>query len=176
MILAFDLSRYRRAKVWLGEHPTCKTPEVSVVENSVKPASGSPFGHDSAAVELYVPHGARSSYALVGAEFREADEDELRLIVAIGDERQRYSEGLVSSSEDVFVGLPDEYREAVVRGAIGALNEGDGPPRGVLRLEWAAHGHVSSSAAIFGTATAMLVKIMKLPRTCGRTEVQAIFE
>jgi hypothetical protein len=149
MIDSFELSRYRRVNVWLDERPPAEFIASSMVTRMVKPNMVVDASRRIAAIEINIPHGPRASYALLGAELIESDVDGLEVVVSVNAAGFPFEPSLALKSDEVKVGLLDEYARAVV-GGIERMAETSGlPTKAVLRFRWAAHGSVSSSSLIF---------------------------
>ncbi len=110
-----------------------------------------------AAMEIFLPHGGFAGYGLLGAEFVPDHSQYLTIQVATGATSVRQVNwALAALVDDVRVGLPDEYADAVLKGAGGQeLLSG-----GVLRFAWAAHGMVGSSPMIFLRLATAVVRLI----------------
>jgi len=162
-MITLALPFHRKAKVWVGEQPAA----VYVAERSVKHVleakpSFSKTVHRGA-VELCIPTGPRSIYGLLGAEFNQDESDKIRITVNISSDRgQQFVASLAGTSDDVRIGLPEEYVNGVLGGVtlareqIGHLLSGD------LVFNCAAHGLTGSSELIFKYASSIVLNILIL--------------
>jgi hypothetical protein len=119
---SFELSHHRRVNVWLDESPPASFTAASVVTRLVKPKVVIAASRRSAGVEVYIPHGPRASYALPGAELVETQVDGLELAVSVNAVGVPFHPSLASKSDEVLVGLPDEYVSAVLAGALRVVS------------------------------------------------------
>jgi len=98
-------------------------------------------------VEALVPRGARADYGMLGVAYDPDHSGQLRVTAGFCDPQgERWRESLAASIDDVRIGLPKEYSEAVFEGLLAGLRQ---PPSGSLTVEEAAHGLVGSSSAFF---------------------------
>jgi hypothetical protein len=64
--------------------------------------------------------------------------------------------------DDVKIGLPDEYANAVIKGVAKATETVGAPTRQQLRFGWAAYGRVGSSQWIFEKASGIVLRLLML--------------
>jgi hypothetical protein len=158
-----ELGRYRRARVWRGDLPdvTCASRDPLIRDF----AAHDHFLYEpqKAAIELFVPLGARSMYGLLGGRFVCEATSSLHVEVFVSSAHERlFPESLASSTDEVRVGLPLEYGAAVFAGIEFA--RGDSPlTAGRLIVDHAAHGAVSSCIAIYKDISAVLLKLLCSP-------------
>jgi len=155
MIQAFDLSYLSRARVWQAVDP---------FDGSARPTS--------IAIELLVPRGPRSEYALLGGSVHQ---DLTGILVRCPEDQGRWQESLVADGDEVRRGLPLEYREAVLReGSQAALEQS---VRGAIAYDCAAHGSIGSSPALFGRLAAAIVTLLASPeRAANEDYVRKLLE
>jgi hypothetical protein len=142
----------------------------------VKPKIRIAASRKLAAIEINIPHGPVASYALLGAELADADVEGLKVIVPISSIGSRISPSLAPKSEEVRLGLPEEYASAVFKG-VEKLAESNGLPTNMaMRFSWAAHGEVSSSRSVFENVSGLVVRLFALPDVPSKGQVSAIFD
>jgi hypothetical protein len=171
----FELSRYRRANVWLDEAPPAEFTPASTVRRIVKPTWVLAATRTIAGVELKVPRGSGSSYALLGAELVESDLDGLEVVVAVNNTGVPFRGSLAPQSDEVRTGLPEEYVTAVVAGVEKFAASNAVPEKAALQFRWAAHGMVGSSPAIFRETSVLVLKVMMLQRNASDEDVRVLF-
>jgi hypothetical protein len=175
MMHSFALSRHRRANVWLDEAPPADFTASSMVTRMVMPKVVVHPSRRIAGIEINIPHGPRASYALLGAELVDSDVDGLEVIVSVGAEGLPFAPSLALKSDDVKIGMLDEYADAVVAG-IGRLAESSGLPANVsLRFRWAAYGLVGSSPSVFADVSGFVARLLTLPKDASERQVEALF-
>lgn len=140
-----------QCRVWSNEAPQIIfAPETSETHLVANPdlAAGTPF---LAAVEIFIPRGARIVYgALVVEYLPDAIQNRLEIEVAIKDELDsRWPDSLAASLDEVYIGLPSEYTEAIFAGASKALEQANCRLSGRLKFSGGAHGYVSSNNNVF---------------------------
>jgi hypothetical protein len=174
MKFVLDLPFHRRANVWLGEPPPGNFTASSVITKTIQPRVAIAARQTIAAVELYIPHGPKTSYALLGAEFTRTDVDGLQLIVCVNKIGFPSAGSIASKTDDVQIGLLEEYAAAVINGA-ATVAEGVGAPiGGELRFQWSAHGLVGSSPSIFQRASAIVLRLLMMSNDCTDDEIRAL--
>jgi hypothetical protein len=176
MKISLELSRHRKARIWLDEVPPANVGPASLVTKMAGSVSTKEVAHRVVGVEISIPHGGKHSYALLGAEFSNTDEEGFEVVVPVSSYRGKtYTDPLVAKSEAVKVGLPAEYTEAVMSGTIDAALTFGAPKSGRLNYKWAAHASVSSSVSSFSLASRFVVRLLTL-RSEERKDICALFE
>ena len=155
---SLNLSHHRKMRVWLGELPPLKYPVVDSVERTIKAINSQIYNRKYAAIEMFIPKGGRAIYGLLGAEFQPQLSQEILVQVAVSETATQQLDWLLASSLDrTYMGLPSEYCQSVLSGALtGAEILGSG----LLHINCAAHGEVSSSPRIFNHLASTLVKLL----------------
>jgi hypothetical protein len=158
-----DLGRYRRARVWIGEVPDAAYRSIDIAKCSMLAGTNIRDGLRLAAIEVSVPVGAHSMYGLLGGEFNPESTDrldvEVRVASAVG---HLLAANLAGQGDEVRVGLPAEYTEAVLSGIALAKGELGRLVPGRLLINRAAHGAVGSCEAVFKHLAAALVKLFNI--------------
>jgi hypothetical protein len=127
-----------------------------------------------AALEMYIPHGPKASYALLGAELMDSEAVGLKVVVSVNSVGFRFARSLALPPEETKVGLPEEYANAVLTGAENAAVLFGLPTKRALQFRWAAHGLVSSSPWIFEKVSGLVVRLLTLPRTASDENLKAL--
>ena len=170
----FELSRDRRARVWLDEAPAAHFAASSTTTFRVMPKAVIKASWSIVAVELRIPHGPVAPYALLGAECLASEGSDLQVVLLISSNGPPYLNSLALMPDDVRVGLPAEYANAVKRGVESVATSGGAPTSTSLRVRWAAHGLVGSSPRIFETVSGLLVQLMTLPLNASKQDIVAV--
>jgi hypothetical protein len=171
----FELSRHRRANVWLDEAPPAEFTATSSVTRIVKPNRVMEVTRTIAGIELKVPRGPGSSYALLGAELVEADRDGLEVVVGVNKAGFPFRGSLAPDPNEIRIGLLGEYADAVVVGVAKFAVSNAIPDKAALHFRWAAHGIVGSSPAIFEETSSLVLQVMTLQRNASDEDVRALF-
>jgi hypothetical protein len=159
----FDLGRFRRARVWIGDLPDATYLSTNVTTHTITARSRSLVGKRLVAVELFVPLGARSMYGLIGGRFEPDDQDHLTVEVGTSSNSERLlTDSLASRVDEVHVGLPDEYVGAVLRGIDVARFKLGAITSGKLVIECGAHGMMGSCEAIYESLVVVLIELCNL--------------
>lgn len=169
------LARHARANVWLDEIPLSIPIAGFWMSRRVNPTAVVCAHRKVAAVELSIPHGPTSSYALLGAEVLEHSEPGLEIAVLIHSSRSRLENSIVVRPDEVYTGLLDEYAEAVFSGVEAAMSTG-APDHKVIRFCWAAHAVAGSSPAVFERASRSVAKLILLPPNPTEGEIRTLLE
>jgi hypothetical protein len=160
-MIALALPFNRKAKVWVGDQPGA----VYVTDRTVthileaKPSFTDTFHRG--AVELYVPTGPRSIYGLLGAEFKHDKSNKVSIRVNVSSDRgPRVIGSLAEASDDVRIGLPEDYVEGVLRGVLLAQQQVEHLLSGDVVFNCAAYGVKWSNKLIFSHLSSILLKIL----------------
>lgn len=140
-----------QCRVWSNEAPKIIfAPETSETYQVVNPDldAGEPF---LSAVEIFIPRGARVVYgALVVEYLPDAKQKLLEIEVAIKNGLDcRWPDSLAASLDEVYIGLPSEYTDAIFSGVSKALEHPNCRLSGKLKFSGGAHGYVSSNNNVF---------------------------
>jgi hypothetical protein len=176
MKYSLDLVDHARANVWLGELPPAEFTGATLVAKLLKPRTLIPATRRMAAVELAIPHGAKTSYALLGGELAAADADGLDVIVSLSDASTPFQASLVAKIDEVSTGLLDEYADAVIRGVAAVAERAGAPTRSALQFRCAAHGRIGSSQAAFERVSGLVLQLLLLPDGASDRHIRALFE
>lgn len=173
---SLELSRHRRANIWLDEAPTATFKASSELTRIVKPKIRINISRRLAAIEINIPHGPVASYALLGAEVVNADVEGLKVSVPINPIGSRITPSLALTSEEVSLGLLEEYASSVFAG-VESLAESNGLPTNIaMRFSWAAHGSVGSSPWAFENASRLVGRLLALPSVPSKEQIISLFD
>jgi hypothetical protein len=151
MMREFDLGIGRRCKVWIGELPPISFVAGKTVSRELDYVAKSKTASFKAATEIVIPRGARMLYGALGVEFTPSTSAPgLTIEVNVSDaSRNRFVQSLIANLDEVSIGLPSEYVDAVLAGVEGGQKQEPTLSPGTLRFAYAAHGAASSNAPIF---------------------------
>src|SRR5664279_4593772 len=123
-IHSLKLSRHRRGRVWLGEPPDASYSPTRSLRRVVSSGLAIRPAIRIAGIELVVPRGGMASYGLLGAELLDSErgDGEVNVNVAVSNVPMHGS--LAVMPDRVWVGLPDEYANAVISGVEIVVREG----------------------------------------------------
>lgn len=117
--------------------------------------------NSEAAVELFVPRGGHALYGLLGATFRRASTDELKVQVATSSYNGPALENsLAHRVDDVRKGLVEEFARAVMDAFRRTDPQVPPLPPGRLLFDRAAQGMVGSCQVIFRELARLVVCVM----------------
>lgn len=159
-VRTFELGEYRRARVWLGDLPDASYSSITTLSHAIAAHEESQNELRLAAVEVFVPAGGRFMYGLLGGEWHPDPTGQLNINVSISSSNERlFDQSLAMKNDEVRVGLPAEYSQAVLAGIEFAKSELNELPSGKLSINCAAHGVVGSCEAVYKHLAAILVKL-----------------
>ncbi len=165
-MIAFELSRERRARIWLAspEEHTVQPSSTRVL--SIKPSVRVKEHRSLVVVEMLAHTGGRFEYGLLGAAVvaSSGTTDDIALEVSVtASTGPIFHHSLAGTLDTVRWGLPSEYADAVVAGARDAMLGEGGPDVARVRFEYAAHGHVGSSSVCFGRLARLVMRLLSTP-------------
>lgn len=156
-----ELGKYRRARVWTGELPDVACPSIKTLTQTIAADKKLQNGLRLAAIEVFVPLGPRSMYGLLGGQFDPDATDQLRIDVNTSGANERLlADNLAMMGDEVRVGLPTEYAQAVLVGVDLAKSELSSVASGRLSINCGAHGAIGSCEAVYKHLAAILLKVL----------------
>lgn len=160
-LIVLNLSGYRKVRIWLGALPELNYPVVKVLSRTKDAKKVDISEVRRTAVEMFIPTGGRFIYGLLQAEFTPTNLGEFSINVATSANTGNLVDwSLAASVDQVYAGIPLEYSESVIEGALSA---GDILGSGILCFEGGAHGALSSSNRIFRHLATTVVRILACP-------------
>ncbi|OCR02198.1 hypothetical protein BCD67_06160 [Oscillatoriales cyanobacterium USR001] len=161
-LIVLNLSGYRKARIWLGALPELNYPVVKVLSRTKDAKKDDISEVRRTAVEMFIPTGGRFIYGLLEAEFTPTNLGEFSIKVATSANTGNPVDwSLAASVDEVCAGIPLEYSESIIEGALSA--GGDILGSGILCFEGGAHGALSSSNRIFRHLATTAVRILACP-------------
>ena len=150
MKFSLKLDFHRIARVWLDELLPAMFKPDKILEHLFVPKPSLSTCFCKAAVELLVPKGPIGVYGLLGAELVPNLSGSLRLQVGVSNQKlSHYENSLALRSDSASIGLPQEFADSVLDGAIECLGSNRNLPSGDLVFFCAAAGNVGSNSALF---------------------------
>jgi hypothetical protein len=127
-----------------------------------------------AALEISIPHGPITSYALLGAELTESEVQGLEVAVFVNSSGFPFAQTLAQRPEEARVGLPKEYADAVIAGVENVARLYGLPTGAALQFRWGAHGLIGSSPWIFKKVSNLVAQLFTLPKTASKEELRVL--
>jgi hypothetical protein len=159
-----ELGKYRRARIWIGELPDVVCPSAKTLTHAVAADGELLSSLRLAAIEVFVPLGPRSMYGLLGGQLKPDATNHLSVDVSVSSATERLlTDSLATKGDEVRVGLPAEYAQAVLAGVDTAKTELNALTSGKLSINCAAHGAIGSCGAVYKHLAATLVKLLNAP-------------
>lgn len=160
-VRVLKLGKYGRARVWIGELPGAAYPAVKTFTHAIAAEASSENRLRLVAVEVFMPLGPRSMYGLLGGRWTSGTTSQLSVDVSIAAaDGQLLSDNLAGKGDEVRVGLPAEYAQAVLAGVDLAKSEMNTLAAGKVSINCAAHGAIGSCEAVFKHLAAILIKLL----------------
>jgi hypothetical protein len=157
------LGKFRRVRVWIDEVPSAEYECQRVLTRMWPSSGGGNVGPQRAAVEMLVPTGPLSMYGLLGAEIAPYVAGTLKVDLYISSASNRtYPKPIEGLWDEARIGLPKEYAEAIFDGVGFYISEGGMAFSGTIKINCAAHSHISSNALIFKHLTNVLLKLLNM--------------
>lgn len=151
---------FARFRAWEGDRPNLKFSTTRVLAAQIR-ASRRGTDRRIAMLEAYVPLGGMAKYGLLGGDFCPDESGTLAVSVHLGEPSGApFAEALAARVDDVRIGLPMEYGDAVLDGIRRGQKGPSALPSGLLTIDHAAHGMVGSSANHFGRVAEGLIMLL----------------
>jgi hypothetical protein len=176
MIQVTGLAWLREARVWFDEgQPALYQGDRIVRQTWAASAQAPGFAARRIAVEVLTGRGGHNnSYGLLGADWFPSDSGKLDADIHVCQPERGVGSGavfqasLASRLDQVLIGLPREYSQAVAAGLLEGVSTLALIPAGTLTIQCGAHGMVGSSEFFFRWLAIALVRLFGLPES-GRT-------
>ena len=152
MIIKLQPTPSRAVRVWIGELPPASFTGYDTLQQTVPSKRSSPAGKRVMAVEIRAVTGPRSLYGLLGGEIKFASAESLGIEIGISTfEGPRLDDTLAipTRGDEVRVGLPREYAEAVCSELVRTSENTSDLPSGQLSITCAAHSLTGSDQRLF---------------------------
>ena len=169
--------RQGKMRVWLEEFPDSHYVVSEVLQYQLSADDLSETQQRCVAIEIVLHQGGYNPYGLLGAYFVPVRSDRLTIEVHISSEDGRIAPTTLAGGMDkIKIGLPQEYAESVLAGAISASSLSR-LGAGRLCFDCAAHGEIGSSTNIFHRLAMLVVELLVLgPETILAGELTEIIE
>jgi len=155
-----DCGKWARARLWRNELPfrIAATREPIAVLSTSEPILRH---HESSecALEVLWPTGGRSLYGLLGASFVPAPGQSLS-VETCAEESREYEMSMALLTDNVKIGLPLMYVDAVRKGISASRNLADQLGPGNLSFSCAAHGEAGSGPIVFYALCRVIVELL----------------
>ena len=161
-MIELQLSQFAKARVWLSELPPIDVRSTNILTRVFPSQPNRVENIRRAGIELYVPIGGKTNYALLAGEFAPSESANLSIDMPVTDGTgDLVAWALASNIDTVRAGLPEEYAAAVLSGFTDAA---DVLGSGMMTLGPAAHGEISSSPHFFSLAARALLSVLSAER------------
>jgi hypothetical protein len=137
------------ARIWIDEQPPAKYNATQHIEFAHSYLAKEPLIY-KAAIELLIGYGARMVYGLLGATIIQADQNSIS-VPSTNEHTEQYNSSICSWTP-IQSGLPGEYANSVIAGAIAAFEEDGYFPSGNIKIDCGAHNYQSSQVMFAHTA------------------------
>lgn len=144
----------------MNELPDASYSPLKTLTHTLAAGGNSEGGLRKAAVEILVPLGPRSIYGLLGGHFNPLSAGKLVVDVKVSASSGRLlANSLPMNGDEVRIGLPAEYANAVLSGMDLAKSELESLISGHLSIDCSAHAVAGSSESIFMHLASIVVRI-----------------
>lgn len=172
-----QLERHVQARVWIDENPQAIYPATEIISKNVANGLTKANKKKRGGLEILIPVGARFFYGFLGAEFFPNDSGSFGIEVLVSTEHENiYAESIASEFDQIRLGLPSEYSQSVLDGAIESLTEkklGEFGS-GILRFDQAAHSQIGSSNKFFRHIARTVVQLLMIDHSKNNEEISEI--
>lgn len=172
-----NLGFHSEACVWLKDKPSIIYPALDIITKDIQTGLACKSGNRQTALEIMIPVGPRVCYGLLGAEFIPNNSGKLSVEVRVSTENESiFHSSIAAQFDTVKIGLPEEYSQSVIDGIVNSLNNQmiQTLGSGIIKIEQAAHGEMSSSKKMFRNIAATIIHLLVLDQVSPQEEVTAI--
>jgi hypothetical protein len=159
-MLFFKLKNYNEVRIWdyLPKEFLSGKQDINICEFP----SNENFllGNKSLLLELMIARGGRIIYGALGCDYKYEDNGKICLEILTKKTNYLFENSLLGNIENIYLGLPNEYLNSVLRGIKKAYQDGRLNLKGRLRFCYAAYGEVSSCEWVFYILSYMLTSML----------------
>lgn len=157
-MIEIQLNSYAKARFWYGKFPIIGESDSYTISKCFQSNASSITVERLAGIELYIPSGAKTNYALVCGKFVPQESNKLIINVLVSTSfGNLINWALGSTVDEVRSGLPKEFSDSIFLGASEAPEKLGG---GILSFGPFAYGIVSSSSKMFNITSKALIDIL----------------
>jgi hypothetical protein len=174
-----DLGFHSQARVWLKDSLPFIYPALDIISQDIQTGLACKSETRQAALEIFIPVGPRVCYGLLGAKFIPNPSGKLSVEVRVSTENESiFSSSMAAQVDTVKIGLPEEYSQSVMEGIVNSLTNDakliETLGSGVIAIEQAAYGEISSSKKMFRNIAATVIQLRLLDQASCQDEVTKI--
>lgn len=174
-----DLGFHSQARVWLKDSLPFIYPALDIISQDIQTGLACKSETRQAALEIFIPVGPRVCYGLLGAKFIPNPSGKLSVEVRVSTENESiFSSSMAAKVDTVKIGLPEEYSQSVMEGIVNSLIDDakliETLGSGVIAIEQAAYGEISSSKKMFRNIAATVIQLLLLDQASCQDEVTKI--
>lgn len=174
-----DLGFHSQARVWLKDSLPFIYPALDIISQDIQTGLACKSETRQAALEIFIPVGPRVCYGLLGAKFIPNPSGKLSVEVRVSTENESiFSSSMAAQVDTVKIGLPEEYSQSVMEGIVNSLTNDakliETLGSGVIAIEQAAYGEISSSKKMFRNIAATVIQLLLLDQASCQDEVTKI--
>lgn len=160
-VKVYELDHYKKARIWFEPNKDLFF-EGEQIHSYEFISNPSKLKHNKTVIfELFLPRGGRIIHGILGMDFIYNERNKILIKIPIKNKTQKVVSSLLKY-ENVYLGLPDEYLNAVKRGIERAYREKKLLLTGELNFCYAAYGDVSSCEWVFDKLTYSLIGLIVL--------------
>jgi hypothetical protein len=150
MMFQLSLSHSRKVRIWVDELPEDVFIGAAGFVERRFPSNEPLAFRRKISIELFIPRGGRFDYGLIGGELLPNDADEFIVTVCHSARHPHpLADSLAGALDDVLVGFPRDYADAVADGIAMADSDHASLPASNLRVCHGAYGKLGSSVFFF---------------------------
>lgn len=161
-MILLNFENYKKARIWLNDPPDMKYDGIAKIQRVLGLDANTNSGlirEPSVTMELFIPMGAMAAYACLGLDYEANSSNQLTFEITTSNDEGRILTGsLADIVDEVRVGLPQEFANAVLENLVAEMMPSHVP--GIVRVQRAAHGIVGSSTGMFGHLAKVVSRLM----------------
>ncbi|MFY0517977.1 hypothetical protein ACOMCU_09100 [Lysinibacillus sp. UGB7] len=161
MIALDNLGQNKKGKLWVNNLPDLNYEIINRLTTSINIENCMYIKPTSIALELLLSKRDMNNYAFLGMKFTPENIKSLNIRVNTSlDLDEILSDNIAMKSDTIFLGIPNEYAEAIIDTTNKVVREHSLFPCGDLEFFMGAHGEIGSSKFSFSKVTEILLKLL----------------
>ncbi|TCS96769.1 hypothetical protein [Hazenella coriacea] len=163
MIMLENLGSYRKGRLWVKNMPRINYTVIDQIYSTLPVEKGLVLSPCNLALETLFSPRQVSNYAFLGVNFTPNDGEIIEITINTSlDEGRILEDHIAFQSDEVYMGIPYEYGEAILSSVQETLLDIQTFSGGKLNFHMGAYGQVGTSQRSFSKTTEIMIRLLTI--------------